>query len=315
MKKSGKAALGSRLGGNQEPMGVKKKVVLLGDSAVGKTSLIKRFVLDIFEDAYITTIGSKVTRKELMIPRPDKTVDLTLMMWDLIGREGYTAFHARTFAGVHGAILLADLTRRETLDTLERYWIPSLFKVVENVPLVFAANKSDLLREAEWKPDELAVIAHRYNVGIADTLPPGFSTSYATSAKTGENVERAFESLGHLVLSRSPPEDPVKELYESLVAMGIARTSNRTSPIGALDAVIVDFCEKAEQDLKDTRTAMMFLRQEVLRAGVDVRDPSPKGIARVVEYLAEAESEFLPPNAVAENRERRMAWALAAREP
>jgi len=295
-------------------MGVKKKVVLLGDSAVGKTSLIKRFVLDIFEDSYIATIGSKVTRKELKIPRPDKTVDLTLMIWDLIGREGYTAFHARTFAGVHGAILVADLTRLETLETLERYWIPALFKVVENVPLVFAANKSDRMKEAEWKPEVLADVAGRYNDGLTSVLPASRLTTYTTSAKTGENVERAFESLGHLMLAGKDPGDPIKELYESLVAMGVARSADKSTPIGALDAIIVDFCEQAESDLEDDRTAMLVLRQEILRSGVDVRSPAREGILKVIDYLAEAESEFKGPEAVAANKERRLKWALSARK-
>ena len=291
-------------------MAVKKKVVLLGDSAVGKTSLIKRFVLDLFEDAYITTIGSKVTRKELRTERPDRTVDLNLMIWDLLGREGYTASHARTFAGVHGAILVADLTRRETLDTLERYWIPTLFKVVENVPLVFAANKADLPHQAEWRVHELVEIAARHNVGLADALPPGLSTCYVTSAKTGENAERAFETLGHLLLAGRAPSDPVRELYESLVALGVARTSDKGTPIGALDAILVDFCETSGI-AEDERVAMVLLRQEVVRAGIDVRSPTKEGVLRLVDYLAEVESEFKPAATVAEGRERRRAWASA----
>ena len=294
-------------------MAVKKKIVLLGDSAVGKTSLIKRFVLDLFEDAYITTVGSKVTRKELRIPRPDKTVDLNLMIWDLLGREGYTASHARTFAGVHGALLVADLTRRETLDTLERYWIPTLFKVVENVPLVFAANKADLADEAEWEPDRLAAIAGKHNVGLADALPRGLSTTYATSARTGENVEHAFETLGHLVLAGRAPDDPIKELYESLVAMGVSRAADKDTTIGALDAILVDFREGSEGPFENDQVAQVLLRQEILRAGIDVRRPTVEGILRLVDYLSEVESDLLPAKDVARNRERRLGWVQGIR--
>ena len=294
-------------------MGIKKKVVILGDSAVGKTSLIKRFVLDLFEDAYITTVGSKVTRKDLRIPRPDKTVDLNLMIWDLLGREGYTASHARTFAGVHGALLVADLTRRETLDTLERYWIPSLFKVVDNVPLVFAANKADLAAEAEWKPDRLAAIAAKHNVGLAEALPKGLSPCYATSARTGENVEHAFETLGHLVLAGRAPDDPIKELYESLVAMGVSRAADKDTTIGALDAILVDFREGSEGPFENDQVAQVLLRQEILRAGIDVRRPTVEGILRLVDYLSEVESDLLPAKDVARNRERRLGWAQGIR--
>ena len=295
-------------------MGVKKKVLLLGDSAVGKTSLTRRFVFDIFEDAYIMTIGSKVSRKELRIETPNKTVDLTLMIWDVLGREGYTAFHARTFAGVHGALLVADLTRRETLHNLERYWIPSLFKVVENVPLVFVGNKADLKGEFEFQPSDLAEVADKHNGGLREALRPPLSTTVTTSAKTGENVEAAFESLGGLLLSGKTPHDPIKELYESLVAVGISRTADRKTPVGALDGIIVDFCEQAQDEFEDDRMAMTVLRQEVLRAGVDVRSPTREGIRKLVEYLAEAETEFKDGLTVAHNRERRLEWAIGAKK-
>ncbi len=288
-------------------MPVKKKVVLLGDSAVGKTSLIRRFVFDAFEDAYVATIGGKVSRKSLRVEGPNGTVDLGLMVWDLIGREGYVGFHAGTFAGTKGAILVADLTRHETLESLERYWIPLLFKVVGAVPLVFAGNKADLTERA-FAPDDLAAVAARYGGGHGRVLPGHLESSYATSAKTGDHVERAFESLGYLLLAGGTP-DPVKELYESVVATGIRRSSDLRTPVGVLDAIIVDFCNGFE----DSKTAMVILRQEVARAGLDINNPKPDGIRRVVDYLAEAEAEFRDQAAVLESREKRRGWAEGLR--
>ncbi len=285
---------------------MRKKIVLLGDSAVGKTSLIRRFVFDQFEDYYISTIGTKVTRKEMKIQAAED-IDLTLVIWDLIGREGYHALHARSFVGVNGAILVADLTRRDTLDSLERYWIPSLFKVVESVPLVFACNKSDLKGQFEFQPKDLERIASRYNAGFEKALPERLRTAYETSAKTGKNVESAFESIGHLVVSRKDLADPLKELYESLVATGVKRTSDKGTPVGALDAIIVDFCE----GFKDSRLAMPILRQEVARAGIDIRSPSKEGILKLLEYLAEAETEFKDEKTVTENLRKRQEWLRA----
>ncbi len=291
-------------------MTVRKKIVLLGDSAVGKTSLIRRYVFDQFEDSYIATIGTKVTRKELKIQRPHYSVDLTFVIWDLIGREGYHGLHARTFAGVTGAILVADLTRKETLSSLERYWIPLLFKVVDNVPLVFACNKSDLEDEYEFDPKDMVEIAERYNGRVTGILPKGFNINYSTSAKTGNNVENTFESLGHLLVSSFDLKDPVKELYENLVALGIYRSSDKTTAIGALDAIIVDFFE----GFKDSRTAMLILRQEVARAGLNINNPTKDGILKAVEYLAEAENEFKDEKTVLDNREKRLDWARNVRE-
>lgn len=286
-------------------MDIKKKIVLLGDSAVGKTSLIRRYVFNQFEDSYISTVGMKATMKELTIPADDEDINLTLMIWDLIGREGYHALHARSFVGVHGAILVSDLTRRETLYSLERYWIPSLFKVVDRVPLVFTCNKSDLKGQREFEPEDLVKVASRYSPEPERLLPGSLDTSYSTSAKDGSNVERAFETIGHLLLTGEQQPDPVKELYESLIATGIQRTSERTTPMGALDAIIVDFCEGFE----DTRLVMPILRQEIARAGIDIRSPSREGILKFVEYLAEAEAEFMDEKTIAQNMNKRQEWA------
>jgi small GTP-binding protein len=289
---------------------VKKKIVLLGDSAVGKTSLIRRYIFNQFKDSYVATIGTKVTRKELTIQRPHHTVDLTFVIWDIIGREGYQGLHARTFAGVSGAILVADLTRNETLLSLERYWIPLLLKVVDNIPLIFACNKSDLEDEYEFDPKDMVEMAERYNGRVTGILPKGLNISYSTSAKTGNNVEHTFESLGHLLVSSFDLKDPVKELYENFIAMGIHRSSDKTTAIGALDTIIVDFYE----GYKDPRVSTMILRQEGARAGLDINNPTKEGILRAVEYLAEAENEFKDEETVIANLERRQKWAYEIRK-
>lgn len=286
-------------------MVLKKKIVIIGDSAVGKTSLIRRFVFNQFNDSYISTIGSKVTTKECKIKRPHHSVNITFVIWDLIGREGYKGIHARTFAGIHGAILVADLTRKETFENLERYWIPLLLKVVDRVPLIFACNKSDLEDKYEFEPGDIVEIADKYNGHIDRVLPRGLATSYSTSAKTGINVENTFESLGHLLVSSFDSQDPVKKLYENLIAFGIHRSIDKNTPIGALDSIIVDFCV----GFKDSRISMLILRQEIARSGLDVNNPTKEGILKVVEYLAEAENEYLDEKTVMANLNRRLDWA------
>ncbi|MFX0065798.1 MAG: Rab family GTPase, partial [Candidatus Hermodarchaeota archaeon] len=238
-------------------MAVRKKIALLGDSAVGKTSLIRRYVFNQFEGSYISTMGTKVTMKEMKILKEEEEIDLTLIIWDLIGREGYHALHARSFVGVKGVLLVADLTRKETLLNLERYWIPLLFKVVEEVPMVFVCNKSDLKGKYEFQPKELSVMAKRYIDVEEGILPSGLETHYTTSAKDGENVELAFETLGHLVLAENKLEDPVKKICQVLRATGVRRNTDKTTPIGAMDEIIVNFCEGFE----DQRLGMLILRQ------------------------------------------------------
>ncbi len=244
-----------------------------------------------------------------MIRRGHTKTQLNLLIWDILGREGFAGLHARTFAGVHGAVLVADLTRFETMTSLQRYWLPLLLKVKESVPMVFVSNKRDLAKDPKSGHEYMRAIASKFNVDIGDDLPEGLSTCLMTSAKTGENVEKAFQSLGHLMLSDKPPTDPVKELYESIVAMGVTRNNDKSTPVGALDAILVDFCEEFDDD----RLAMCMLRQEITRAGLDVRNPTREGLLRVIEYLAEAETEFMDAKTAISNRERRLAWAREAK--
>ena len=123
-------------------------------------------------------------------------------------------------------------------------------------------------------------------------------------------MEKAFETLGHLMLSDSERKDPVKKICEILRSTGIRRNVDVTTPIGALDAIIVDFCD----GFTDSRMAMVLIRQEIVRAGIDISNPSKKGIQKVVEYLAEAENEFMDEETVLANLERRMKWARNIRD-
>ncbi len=282
-------------------MALKKKIVLLGDNAVGKTSLIRRYVFDQFDDSYIATIGSKVTRKEVKLRHELETVDLKFMIWDIIGREGYASLHARTLIGVKGAIIVCDLTRKETLSSIEQFWIPFLFKIVGHVPLVFACNKADLKDKLQFDPNELSEVAIRYNGKLDRYLPIGYESSYSTSAKDGINVEKVFETLGHLLLSGKQLEDPGQELYETLMAMGLSRSTDKTTAIGTLDTIIVDFC----QGFSDRQLAMVLLRQELIRASIDINNPTKEGILKAVEYLAEAENEFRDEEIVKANLKKR----------
>jgi hypothetical protein len=179
---------------------------------------------------------------------------------------------------------------------------------VEYVPLIFTCNKSDLTDDLAFELYDLKSIASRYNLGLLEVLPENLEAVYSTSAKVGENVEMAFESLGHLILSDEIPDDPVKDMYESLVAMGVEKEADKSTTVGALDAVFVDVCEEFEDD----RVAMSLIRQEIVRAGVDIRSPSKEGLLKFVEYLAEAESEYKKEKDVSANKDRRLQWVRAA---
>lgn len=165
---------------------VQKKVCLLGEFAVGKTSLVRRFVEGRFDDRYLTTIGVKISRRSLA--RGDHT--LNLLLWDLAGSEEFNGAAASHLLGAAGALIVCDLVRPETLETLVRYAV-RLRTANPDAAVVMAANKRDLVDERRVSDADLAA---------ASALAAG--PYLLTSAKTGENVERAFELLADAIEGR-----------------------------------------------------------------------------------------------------------------
>jgi small GTP-binding protein len=158
---------------------IQKKICLLGDFAVGKTSLVRRYVEGRFEDKYLSTIGVKIARRSL--PRPGGQLDL--LIWDLAGSDEFNRTAPKYLRGAAGALIVCDLTRCETLDTFE-YYTQLLRAEAAGVSVVFLGNKADLTGERQVSDADLqqvcAVLNGRYVL---------------TSAKTGENVEAAFDLL------------------------------------------------------------------------------------------------------------------------
>lgn len=165
---------------------------LLGDHAVGKTSLIKRYVQDEFSDEYISTIGTKVTKKEIVLnfEEPQVQVHLMFMIWDVVGQQEFRMFHKMYIRGVEGALLVADMTRRQTLDTVKKLDLMVKEQAGE-VPTLILINKSDLVAQAQINPEEMKRMETYKKTPIV-----------LTSAKTGNNVEYAFYTLGVMMAEK-----------------------------------------------------------------------------------------------------------------
>lgn len=174
---------------------VKVKVCLVGENAVGKTSLIRKFVLDIFDDRYITTIGTKITKKTLTFEKGKDSVLMDMMIWDIMGQSSFRSLlQDAYFYGAHGVLAVADCTRSGTLTALHE-WLDSTKQVVGEVPVVFLANKSDL-------KDKIQIDKKLLD---SETKKHGGRAMFS-SAKTGENVADAFQMLGRTILESKFPE-------------------------------------------------------------------------------------------------------------
>jgi small GTP-binding protein len=166
---------------------VQKKICLLGEFAVGKTSLVRRFIEERFDDRYLSTIGVKISRRQLMRPYGK----LNLLLWDLAGSDEFNGqIRANYLRGAAGALIVCDLTRAETLSGFQRY-VDQIQAVGLSIPMVFVGNKVDLPESRAISEAELATIAQQFGAPY-----------FASSAKTGENVETIFERLAEQIETR-----------------------------------------------------------------------------------------------------------------
>ena len=164
---------------------IKRKIVLIGDWGVGKTSLIKKYVFDQFDDDYITTLGTKVTKKRIKYKiSEEKIIDMNLMIWDVMGQKDFKKIQLMSFKNANGALIVCDITRAETLDSIIN-WRTDIFNVTGEIPIIILANKSDLKEETKFSEQELSEVTGKFHAPY-----------FFTSAKTGENVVNAFITIG-----------------------------------------------------------------------------------------------------------------------
>jgi small GTP-binding protein len=171
---------------------LKLKICLVGESCVGKTSLIKRFVFDDFDETYSSTIGTKVTKREVSIPHPNNgsNLEVYMLIWDLMGEQCFIEMLKMSyFFGARGIIAVCDVTRKDTLKELAM-WIDGAQSVTKEIPIVILGNKSDLTDEMELELSDLEEFAKGYNK----------TQAFLSSVKTGYNVENTFHTLSRMIV-------------------------------------------------------------------------------------------------------------------
>jgi len=165
---------------------VQKKICLLGDFSVGKTSLIRQFVEGLFDDKYLSTIGVKISRKTIELEEVDTLAKL--LIWDLAGGDDYSKVTSGYLAGASGVLMVCDVTRKSTLTMLDIYSKQLEAVSKKKIPIVILVNKVDLIENREIADQDIYDIAERLDA------PWLF-----TSAKTGQGTEEGF----HLLASKT----------------------------------------------------------------------------------------------------------------
>jgi Ras-related protein Rab-8A len=260
---------------------LQKKVVLLGDSGVGKTSLIRRFVVDRFDDKQVATIGSKIMRKDIEYKLPGRTIFLTMQIWDVLGQREFRKIRSAGIKGASGIILVADLTNQESILGMVEFWHPQVHEVEGEVPAIVVGNKSDLL------PADAPAL-HQLASAAGEISAPYFYCS----AKTGTNVESAFRAMGDFVIGSSAGSSDTEGIGES------------PSMSSALDFIIHDFCDQ----YGDFGRGMEAAEKIAAATGLDISAPTKDSSLETIEMMADSEKDRLG-NQIAEvNKMRR--WRI-----
>ena len=169
---------------------IKRKVIritMLGDSAVGKTSLISQFLTQNFDENYLTTIGKDKLEKKVVMKDGN---EIKLIIWDTAGQERFHSIATSTIKGSHGIILTFDLTKRSSFNSLES-WLNDIKENSNEVPVIIFGNKCDLFENYEVENEEAKKFAKEHNLQY-----------FETSAKQNVNVQEGFNSIAEIAYEK-----------------------------------------------------------------------------------------------------------------
>jgi len=176
-------------------------ILLLGDTCVGKTCLISRYANGVFKEEYISTVGVDYVSKQEIIN--DQNINVKL--WDTAGQERYKALTPSYLRGAEGIVLVYDVTKSESFDSL-KVWIDSLkSNLGENsLPIIIDGNKIDL-DDRDVSKETAQKFAQEYNYKY-----------FETSAKSGVGVDELFREIVNQILEKKDKTDEVKEERKSV---------------------------------------------------------------------------------------------------
>ena len=184
------------------------QILLIGDSTVGKTSLIQRYANGIFKEEYLATVGIDYYTKQEMI----NNINVLVKLWDTAGQERFKALTPNYLRNAEGVILAYDVTNSESFDNL-KFWINSIKSNLGEknifIPIIIIGNKIDMKDMRDISKDDANKFAQENNYKY-----------FETSAKTGEGVDEAIRNLVNQILANSEKNEAIKEERKSVKIQG-----------------------------------------------------------------------------------------------
>ena len=178
------------------------KLVVIGDSGVGKTNFIFQFTEGRFSSVHVTTVGFDYKSKIIKLPNKKKVIKL--QVWDTAGQERYMALNKNLFQKVQGIILMYDLTNRDSFEHIQS-WLNLIKKNVSNKTVMLVANKLDLAEEKRIVTEEEGEDIGKKN----DML------FFEGSGASGENVDKIFTKMAEEIYTKLIDERSEKGEYEN----------------------------------------------------------------------------------------------------
>ncbi len=226
----------------------KKKINLLGDPSVGKTSLILRYVNNIFNEEYLKTIGTNIYTKKISTISDE----IKLIIHDIMGEKEYSIVQENAFRNSSGAIAVSDITNKKTLENIVDEWIPKYKNIAGNKPTVLAINKCDL-KNKEITFDKI-LNNERYI--------ENFEYIVFTSAKYGTNVEDLFKKISDVSVYYSKNK---KENIEKILLKNEIKTPKDllSSALALSSELTIMPYKKREEILKESNIDKFKLNEQI----------------------------------------------------
>jgi len=166
------------------------KVIVLGDGAVGKTSIVHRYVTDKFQKRYTATIGVDILNKAVKITKEVTDYEVNLNLWDIGGQDSFKLVRGKFYKQAIAALLIFDLTNRKSFDNLEPWIKEAIDNVEQEIPFVLVGNKLDLAENRAVSTEEIQKKAKELKIALV----------IETSAVTGEGIDQAFNYLANTII-------------------------------------------------------------------------------------------------------------------